>query len=615
MVEQVMKKGEAVKGEDMELTLERNGYPERCYFTFSYSPIRDASGDIVGMFTAAVETTKRVLDERRQAFQIALSDHLRGLSEPDDVIAKATELVGKQLNVSRAYYAEVDDATQSFHIPAKWTISTNLPDLPVTGRVEDFSPALLNTLRTGDPFIADDLQADERTALFAQAYTALSIRSIVIVPLIKSGKLRANFNISHTEARRWTAEEVAIVTAAAERTWEAIERARAESALRIEHQNTKRAEAALRELDRRKDEFLAMLAHELRNPLAPISAAADLLRMVHLDEERVRQTSEIITRQVNHMTSLVDDLMDVSRVTRGLVKLNNELVEAKRILADAIEQVRPLIEARRHQLAVHSAPDTAYIFGDHKRLVQVLTNLLNNAAKYTPEGGDIVLRMEVRDTQVAFVVADNGIGMAPELTERAFELFSQAERTSDRSAGGLGIGLALVKSLVELHQGKVALSSKGIGQGSEFTVVLPCIAKPPESLTPRFGALPQETKKRLRLLVVDDNVDAAHMLSVLLETIGHQVFVEHSAARALERARIERPDVCLLDIGLPEMDGNELARRLRSQGETAKSLLVAVTGYGQEHDRSVAKAAGFDHHYVKPIDTANLVFLLSELSS
>jgi CheY-like chemotaxis protein len=247
--------------------------------------------------------------------------------------------------------------------------------------------------------------------------------------------------------------------------------------------------------------------------------------------------------------------------------------------------------------------------------VQVLTNLLNNAAKYTPEGGDIVLRMEVRDTQVAFVVADNGIGMAPELTERAFELFSQAERTSDRSAGGLGIGLALVKSLVELHQGKVALSSKGIGQGSEFTVVLPRIAKPPESLTPRFGALPQETQKRLRLLVVDDNVDAAHMLSVLLETIGHQVFVEHSAARALERARIERPDVCLLDIGLPEMDGNELARRLRSQEETAKSLLVAVTGYGQEHDRSVAKAAGFDHHYVKPIDMANLVFLLSELSS
>jgi signal transduction histidine kinase/ActR/RegA family two-component response regulator len=611
MVEQVMSRGEAVKGEDMELTLERNGYPELCYFTFSYSPIRDLSGNIVGMFTAAVETTERVLAERRQAFQLMVSDRLRGLDKPDEVIAAATGLLAHHLNVSRAYYAEIDDASQTFHIPAKWTVSKNLPDLPVQGSIVDFSPALLGSLRKGLPFIAHDLETDERTAPYAPAYAALSIRSIVIVPLIKSGILVANFNLAHTEARYWTKEDLAIVTAVAERTWEAIERSRAESALRMENENTKRAEAALRQLDRRKNEFLAMLAHELRNPLAPISAAADLLRLANMDATRIAQTSAVITRQVRHLTSLVDDLMDVSRVTRGLVKLNRQLVDAKRIITDAIEQVSPLIEARRHQLIVHSAPDTAYIFGDYKRLVQVLTNLLQNAAKYTPEGGRIVLRMEVSDAQVVFVVADNGVGMEPELAGRAFELFAQAERTPDRSAGGLGIGLALVKSLTELHQGNVTVVSQGIGAGSEFTVTLPRAGQALESFASEHDAMITSSGKSLRLMIVDDNVDAARMLGMLLEAAGHQVSVEHNSGRALERARIERPDACLLDIGLPDMDGNELARRLRAQPETADALLIAITGYGQEIDRELARAAGFDHHFVKPIDATDLIALLS----
>ncbi|WP_194713345.1 hybrid sensor histidine kinase/response regulator [Noviherbaspirillum soli] len=613
MIEQVMSRGEAVRGEDMELTLERNGYPELCYFTFSYSPIRDLSGNIVGMFTAAVETTERVLSERRQRFQMTVADRSRELGEPDEVIAAATELLANHLNVSRAYYAEIDASTRTFHIPAKWTVSRNLPDLPEAGRIEDFSPALLCSLRKGLPFIAYDLQTDERTSMYAPAYAALAIRSIVIVPLVKSGCLRANFNLAHTEARRWTNEDIAIVTMVAERTWEAIERARAESALRMENENTKRAEAALRQLDHRKNEFLAMLAHELRNPLAPISAAADLLRVAKLDEARISQTSRVITRQVAHLNSLVDDLMDVSRVTRGLVKLNRQLVDAKRIIADAVEQVGPLIEARRHQLVVHTAPEAAYILGDYKRLVQVLTNLLHNAAKYTPEGGHIVLRMEVCDGQVSFMVADNGVGMQPDLVKRAFELFVQGERTPDRSAGGLGIGLALVKSLVELHQGKVSVVSRGVGTGSEFTVMLPRVSRPSESYVSEHDAKLQLSDTCLRLMVVDDNVDAAQMLGMLLQAVGHQVSIEHESQRALERARIERPDACLLDIGLPDMDGNELARRLRAQHETAGSLLIAITGYGQEHDREVANAAGFDHHFVKPIDTAQLIALLSEL--
>lgn len=376
-----------------------------------------------------------------------------------------------------------------------------------------------------------------------------------------------------------------------------------------------KAEEALRQADRRKDEFLAMLAHELRNPLAPIAAAADLLALGRLNEPRIKKTSAIISRQVTHMTGLVDDLLDVSRVTRGLVTLNTARLDAKRIVFDAVEQVRPLVEARGHHLAVHTPPESAFVLGDQKRLVQVMTNLLNNAAKYTPEGGDIVLSMEVDGDHVKMTVADNGIGMAPELVERAFELFAQAERTSDRSQGGLGIGLALVKSLMELHGGSITAYSEGIGKGSRFTACLPHLEERADvSGTEQSAATGVAPVKALKVMVVDDNADAAQMLAMFVEALGHQVFVEHSSRKALERARVEMPVVCLLDIGLPDMDGNELARRLRAQPETAKAILVAVTGYGQEQDRNNAVSAGFDDHFVKPVDSRKLAALLSKIA-
>lgn len=377
----------------------------------------------------------------------------------------------------------------------------------------------------------------------------------------------------------------------------------------------KKNEEQLRETDRRKDEFLAMLAHELRNPLAPIGAAADLLSLVQIDETSVRKTSAVISRQVRHMTSLVDDLLDVSRVTRGLISLERVALDAKRIVADAVEQVRPLIEARHHHLAVHMPPESAFILGDAKRLVQALGNLLNNAAKYTPEGGNIMLHLEVHGAQVTLTVTDNGIGMAPELTERVFELFVQAERTSDRSQGGLGLGLALVKSLIELHGGNVSAHSGGIGAGSEFMVRLPRVAKAAVA-----GASQDDMpvikmpEKKLRLMIVDDNADAASMLAMFLNAAGHEVMVEHEPRKALERARMERPDVCLLDIGLPDMNGNELAQQIRLQPETAQSLLIAITGYGQDEDKKKALAAGFTHYFVKPVDTAKLSALLGEIS-
>lgn len=379
----------------------------------------------------------------------------------------------------------------------------------------------------------------------------------------------------------------------------------------------KHAEEDLRAADRRKDEFLAMLGHELRNPLAPISAAAQLLKLDQLDAVRVRQTSKIIDRQVEHMTRLVDDLLDVSRVTRGLVTLDRQPLDIKNIVDNAVEQVHPLIESRRHHLVLHLPPESARVVGDHKRLVQVVANLLNNAAKYTLADGRIVLRIQVEAEQVVLSVIDNGIGLPQELLPRVFDLFTQAERSSDRTQGGLGLGLALVKSLVELHGGSVAVSSGGADAGCKFTVRLPRFREDNESSSTQRedGMLPQKSMRSLKLMVVDDNADAAQMLAMFLEAAGHIVVVAHDSASAFERARIDAPDVFLLDIGLPDMDGNELARRLRALPRMAQVVLIAITGYGQAQDRGNAIAAGFDHHFLTPADTARLIALLAEIGA
>lgn len=375
----------------------------------------------------------------------------------------------------------------------------------------------------------------------------------------------------------------------------------------------KRAEEKLQEADRRKDEFLAMLAHELRNPLAPISAAAQLLRIAKIDDSRVRQASEIITRQVGHMTSLVDDLLDVARVTRGDILLDRHPLDIKSLLPDAVEQVRPLIEMRRHQFVWHQTMEPFPVLGDRKRLVQVIANLLNNAAKYTPEGGNILVRLERRPDQVALIVQDDGIGIEPALLPRIFELFTQAKRSADRSQGGLGIGLSLVKGMVELHGGSVTAESKGVGAGTKFTVSLPCHVEPQISASPDDDMPVPPLAPALRILIVDDNKDAALMLSMLLGAAGYETFIEHNPYRALERAHTEAPDVCMLDIGLPGMDGNKLARRLRSAQIVTQPVLIAITGYGQDNNRASSLEAGFDHYFVKPIDAKRLIALLAGL--
>jgi len=370
------------------------------------------------------------------------------------------------------------------------------------------------------------------------------------------------------------------------------------------------AEEALRQADQRKNEFLAMLAHELRNPLAPIASGAQLLGQDSLDPARTRQISGIIARQARHMAGLVDDLLDVSRVTRGLVALSKARIDINEVVLEALEQVQEPLRQKRQVLdsALLAAP--AYVMGDRKRLVQVVGNLLHNAVKFTGAGGNLRVALALEPTSLRIVVADDGIGMLPAELERAFEMFVQGERTPDRTQGGLGIGLALVRSLVQLHGGSVRVESPGPGLGSTFTVTLPrCAARAASAV--EAGPAQDAAARPLKVMVVDDNVDAAQVLAMYVGAAGHEVAIEHDPFAALVLAERFAPDVCLLDIGLPGMDGHELARRLRALPGTARTLLVAVTGYGQAQDREASRQAGFDHHLVKPVDMAALERILT----
>ena len=408
---------------------------------------------------------------------------------------------------------------------------------------------------------------------------------------------------------------------------EAVDQALAESVVRYSElvESTihaqKLAEVELRQSNQHKDDFLAMLAHELRNPLAPISTAAQLLSTSPGNETVVRQVSDIINRQILHLTHIVDDLLDVSRLTRGLVELHTEPLDVKLIVASAIEQAQPLIEARHHSLVLKLGSTPAFVEGDKTRLVQVLCNLLVNAAKYTPPNGEIVLALEVRADQVLVAVSDNGSGIAPSLLSHIFELFTQAERTPDRAQGGLGLGLSLVENIMALHGGKVEANSEGLGKGSVFTITLPLVKKSSDTDTAsrpgEFGsaALAVRGRQLPQLMIVDDNRDAGQALATLLETKGYRVVVHESAESALTDAALPGTQVFILDIGLPGMDGYELARRLRANPATQHAVLVALTGYGQAHHRKIGQAAGFDHYFVKPIHMHQLTELLEKLNA
>jgi two-component system CheB/CheR fusion protein len=371
----------------------------------------------------------------------------------------------------------------------------------------------------------------------------------------------------------------------------------------------------LKDSDRRKNEFLAMLAHELRNPLAPIVNAVEVLLLLNTSGNgETVAACEIVERQVRQMVRLIDDLLDVSRITRGKINLKTEPADLLAIAATALETSRPLIEARRQELHVSITSEPLQIEADVTRLAQVMTNLLNNAAKYTEEQGQIWLTIEQEPNEAVIRVRDDGIGIAPDVLPTVFDLFIQGERGIDRSQGGLGIGLTLVRSLVEMHGGTVSAASAGAGKGSEFVVRLPLSRKTAPSACPAPSRhfSPAESR-RSRVLVVDDNRDCAAILAMLLQAKGHEPFIAADGRSAIAMARSLRPALVLLDIGLPGMDGYAVAEQLRKLPETCATKLIAITGYGDDQDRLRSKQAGFDHHLVKPVSAEVLEGLLQSV--
>jgi len=372
------------------------------------------------------------------------------------------------------------------------------------------------------------------------------------------------------------------------------------------------AEEALRTVDRRKDEFLATLAHELRNPLAPVRNALYLMQAAPDDAAMGAEARAIIDRQVRQMVRLVDDLLDVSRITTGKLALRRESVELRAVASSALEAVEPLVRQRGHTLAADLPPPGIRLNADPTRLAQVLLNLLNNAAKFTPPGGRIEFSAGIRDGELVARVSDNGIGIAPQMLAEIFEMFAQADLSLERTTGGLGVGLSLSRRLVELHGGTLEAASEGLGRGARFVVRMP-VVEAAASGAPA-SASPAAAPGGRRLLLVDDNTDFVDSLARVLQRMGHQVRVEYDGEAGLSAAREFRPQVAFLDIGMPRMNGFELARRLRAESGTAAAILIAVTGWGQPHDRRQAKEAGFDDYLVKPVEVEQIERVLQAVT-
>ncbi len=427
----------------------------------------------------------------------------------------------------------------------------------------------------------------------------LEPQTTIVVPLRARGRILGTIAVARFDlGRRFVPADLTLVEDLADRSAFAIDNAR--------------LYRDIQENDRRKNEFLAMLAHELRNPLAPIRNAVQILRMLDLKDAELLWANDIISRQVEQMVRLVDDLLDISRITGGKIQLRKEPIDVASAVIRAVETSRPLIDARRHELSVILPDHSLRVIGDVVRLSQVLGNLLNNAAKYTKEGGKISLQVSREGEEAVFSIRDNGIGISAEMLSSIFDLFTQLDRSLDRSQGGLGIGLTLVRQLVEMHGGTVQASSEGEDKGSEFCIRLPALPEVAPSAAPHEIA-PEESRQGnpRRILIVDDNPDVANSLARLLRMRNHEVRTAEDGHAALAEIPNFHPETVLLDIGLPGMDGYEVAQAIRKHPKGSSLVLVALTGYGQDEDRRRSQEAGFDHHLVKPVEIHSLLALIS----
>jgi signal transduction histidine kinase len=449
----------------------------------------------------------------------------------------------------------------------------------------------------------------------------LPVRSYLAVPVVsRSGEVLGGLFFGHPEPAVFTERSERLVVGIASQAAIAIDNARLFQAAQQEIAERRRAETRLREseealrtADRRKDEFLATLAHELRNPLAPIRNAVEILRLTQADPAAAASARQLLERQLKQLVRLIDDLLDVSRITQGRLELRKEKLDLALALKVAVETSRPLIESRQHTLHVSAQPEAYFMDADATRIAQVFANLLNNSAKYSPPGSSITARLTREGSDAVVTIADNGVGIPHAMLARVFEMFERVDREPESTPDGLGIGLTLVRRLVELHGGTVTAYSEGLNCGSTFTVRLPLGHA--ANVPTEAHAMPVETPEgsaRRKILVVDDNRDSAMSLSLLLELDGHDVRRAYDGLEALEVADDFQPEITLLDIGMPRLDGYGAARELRRRDWAKGSLLVALTGWGQQEDKRLAREAGFDHHIVKPVDPDALRRLLVE---
>ncbi|RYZ06143.1 MAG: response regulator [Myxococcales bacterium] len=567
----------------------RVGNRER-WVASSGRPQVDAAGELVGVVGV-------LQDVSGPRFLLAMDDALRSLVSSEEITYRAASLLGQHLNVDRCAYAAVEDDEDTFVITGNYV--RGVTSIIGRYRFRQFGAECLRLMHAGQPYVVRDSESDARVeASDRDAYRMTAIRGVICVPIRKQGKFVAAMAVHTAAPRKWQPHEVELLQQVASRCGESIERARME---RERQGLLQAAEAA----NLAKDEFLAMLGHELRNPLAPIQTALQLMRLrgdLVFQRERT-----VIERQVKHLTRLVDDLLDVARITRGQVELKPELVELSNIVARATEIAAPLLEQRAHDLTTRVPATGLTVHGDVARLTQVVCNLLTNAAKYTPPGGRITITATREGDELELSVADTGIGMSDQLLRRAFDAFAQGSQGSDRASGGLGLGLTIVRSLVERHGGRVSARSDGINRGSELLVRLPSAEAHSLATERLVTPLPRApAASDMRVLIVDDNEDAADMLAEMLDAQGCRVKVAYDALAALRIAAEQAFDIGLLDIGLPVMDGYELAGKLRELRHLQNVSLVAVTGYGQAADRERAIAAGFAEHLVKPLDFTQL---------
>jgi PAS domain S-box-containing protein len=612
-----IRRGERI---DHYQTTRRRKNGEFINVSLTVSPIKDDSGRIVGASKIARDITRQKRSEnliREQAHVLALLDTTGKLISSNldlqnvlqTVTDTATQLTGAKFGAF--FYNVINEQGEAFLL---YTLS-GAPRESFEKFGLPRNTGVFNPTFTGEGVVRSaDITKDPRYGKMAPHHGMpkghLPVRSYLAVPVIsRSGEVMGGLFFGHPDVDMFTERAEQLVVGLAAQAAVAMDNARLYEAAQREIASRERAEAKLLEMDQRKDEFLATLAHELRNPLAPIRQATLISMSPNATEEQKRWSHEVITRQVHHMSLLLDDLLDISRITRGSLELRTEMTSLAAIVDAAVETSRPTLEAKHHAFVIDLPPAPAQFAADPLRLAQVLSNLLTNAAKYTDPRGTIRLRATADANFVEFSVTDTGIGLSPEALSAVFTMFSQVKSSQDRSEGGLGIGLALSKGVVQLHGGTIEARSAGPGKGSEFVVRIPRRVVSGAAHDVAHDTAPASRKKR-RILIADDNRDAAESLAMLLEIEGHTVTVVHDGQQALAAIETSRPEVALLDIGMPEIDGYEVARQVRGDSRGRRTLLIALTGWGQEQDKARAMAAGFDLHFTKPVEPQQLIELL-----